>query len=141
VLAQVLCCWKLTLFSSFSICAQLLQVRDIITGEADLHRDPVTWQHVHDTDWHGGVELAKGVHHHPVFDEPLTLVAENQDAPKISLVNGQELEVACLSSTGEMIPGQHLVQLLDRSRSAADELWQEGHGPDDGSDQDRSWTG
>jgi hypothetical protein len=112
----------------------LLQVRDIITGEADLHRDPVTWQHVHDTDWHGGVELAKGVHHHPVFDEPLTLVAENQDAPKISLVNGQELEVACLSSKGEMIPGQHLVQVLDRSRSAAYELWQEGHGPDDGPD-------
>ena len=130
MLAQVCAAWKLTLFSSFSICAQL-QVREIIKGDADQHSDPVTLQHVHDTDWHGGMEFAKGVHHHPVFDEPLTLISENQDAPKILLLNGQELEVARLSSKGEMISGQHLVQLLDRSRSAAGEVLQEGHGPDD----------
>ena len=128
-----LCCVRLTFFSSFSICAPLLQVRDIITGEADQH--PVVRQHVHDTDWHG-VEFANGAHHHHAVAQELstsslTLISENQDAPKI-LVNGQELEVASLNSKGEMTPGKHLVQLLDRSGSAAIELLQEGHGPDEG---------
>lgn len=123
---MALCCacaaLKHTLFSSFSICVRLLQVRDIITGEADQH--PVTFQHVHDTNWHG-VEFENGVHHHHAVAQELStsslhLISENQDAPKISLANGQELEVARLNSKGEMIPGQHLLQLLDPSRSAAD---------------------